>query len=118
MCARSTADYGKYLLAVQEQPGFVDELMTDPTLRRTQDLTCPNCGHSEYVACKHVSRTRWLTCFHRAVLFQDQSKRTFNSMWHSVLDSFSRLLTARNDSVLRLLCVQPSVYGRACAGAA
>ena len=46
----------------KEQPGVVDELMTDPTLRRTHDLTCPQCGHTE------------------AVLFQDQTKRTFNKM--------------------------------------
>ncbi|KOS16192.1 dna-directed rna polymerase ii kda polypeptide [Malassezia pachydermatis] len=49
-------------LISKEQPGVIDELMTDPTLRRTQDLTCPNCGHTE------------------AVMFQDQSKRDLNKM--------------------------------------
>ncbi|AXA49500.1 DNA-directed RNA polymerase II subunit RPB9 [Malassezia restricta] len=49
-------------LISKEQPGIIDELMTDPTLRRTLDLTCPSCGHTE------------------AVMFQDQSKRTFNKM--------------------------------------
>ena len=33
----------------KEQPGIIDELMTDPTLRRTLDLTCPSCGHTEWV---------------------------------------------------------------------
>ena len=33
----------------QEQPGYVDEIMLDPTLRRTHDLNCPNCGNSECV---------------------------------------------------------------------
>ncbi|EDP43809.1 hypothetical protein MGL_2022 [Malassezia globosa CBS 7966] len=49
-------------LTSQEQPGIIDELMTDPTLRRTQDLSCPSCGNSE------------------SVMFQDQSKRTYNKM--------------------------------------
>ncbi|WFD29144.1 DNA-directed RNA polymerase II core subunit rpb9 [Malassezia sp. CBS 17886] len=46
----------------KEQPGVIDELMTDPTLRRTHDLSCPKCG------------------FNEAVMFQDQSKRTYNKM--------------------------------------
>ncbi|WFD33345.1 membrane anchor subunit of succinate dehydrogenase, Sdh4 [Malassezia cuniculi] len=36
--------------------------MTDPTLWRTNELACPNCGHTE------------------SVVFQDQSKRDLNSM--------------------------------------
>ncbi|PKI85776.1 Rpb9p [Malassezia vespertilionis] len=46
----------------KEQPGVVEELMTDPTLWRTHDMSCPSCGNSE------------------SVVFQDQSKRDLNKM--------------------------------------
>ena len=36
--------------------------MTDPTLRRTQDLTCPNCGHTEYVLALNYAHDTGLSC--------------------------------------------------------
>ncbi|SPO31264.1 probable DNA-directed RNA polymerase II 14.5 kDa polypeptide [Ustilago trichophora] len=61
--SRESLVYRNDLMSVtKEQPGIVDNLMKDPTLRRTHDLNCPNCGHAE------------------AVLFQDQSKRIMNRM--------------------------------------
>ncbi|EPQ27249.1 uncharacterized protein PFL1_05172 [Pseudozyma flocculosa PF-1] len=61
--ARQSLVFRNDLMSVtKEQPGVIDNLMKDPTLARTQDLSCPDCGHSE------------------AVVFQDQSKRILNRM--------------------------------------
>lgn len=76
---QASEDYAHY----KEQPGIIDELMTDPTLRRTLDLTCPSCGHTEYVVLCKINETR-------AVMFQDQSKRTFNSAYFLRVSSFTR----------------------------
>ena len=59
--ARQSLVFRNDLMSItKEQPGVVDNLMKDPTLRRTHDLACPECAHSE------------------SVLFQDQGKRIVN----------------------------------------
>ncbi|PWN49781.1 putative DNA-directed RNA polymerase II 14.5 kDa polypeptide, partial [Violaceomyces palustris] len=61
--SRESMVYRNDLMSIsKEQPGVIDNLMKDPTLARTQELTCPECAHSE------------------AVVFQDQSKRILNKM--------------------------------------
>lgn len=61
--ARNTMVYRNDLMSIsKEQAGVIDQLMKDPTLPRSREHNCPNCGNNE------------------SVFFQDQSKRTFNRM--------------------------------------
>ncbi|UZJ57190.1 hypothetical protein CBS101457_006510 [Exobasidium rhododendri] len=61
--ARNTMVFRNDLMSVtKEQAGVIDQLMKDPTLPRSNENICPQCGH------------------HESIFFQDQSKRIFNRM--------------------------------------
>jgi DNA-directed RNA polymerase II subunit RPB9 len=46
-------------ISCQEQAGVIDQLMKDPTLPRSTEHNCPQCGHHEYVLSSTV-----FTCCH------------------------------------------------------